>query len=156
MPSTAESPDRWAQLFNFTYLVIAMTSLNIEAIYTKQDEQVPGYLVAIFKTNQGLYQVGYGHFDKLQDINLNEFFENDLVERLKRKYDLLEIVDSRVTSDNDMHFLISNKFILVLGFTLSSTTEYSINEFWIEEDIYGANGNALTNFFELDKVTLPT
>src|SRR5687768_10292445 len=133
-----------------------MTNLIIEAIYTKQDDQIPEYLNVVFKTNYGLYQVGYGHFDEAKDINLTDFAENEFVEKLKNKYGVLEIVDSRVTYDNDMHFLISNKLILILGFTLNSTTEHSINEFWIEEDIYGSNSGALSDFFELDKVALPS
>ncbi|HEV8271011.1 MAG TPA: hypothetical protein VGQ04_06860 [Chitinophagaceae bacterium] len=131
-----------------------MTNLTIEAIYTKQDEQVPEYLIVVFNTNQGLYQVGYGHFYKAKDINLGDFVKSKFLDNLQSKYGILEIVDLRVTYDNDMYFLISNKFLLVLGFTLSSTTEHNINEFWVEEDIYDSNRNALDNFFELDKVAL--
>lgn len=54
-----------------------------------------------------------------------------------------------------MYFLISNKFLLVLGFTLNSSTENSINELWIREDIYSSNKNELNGFYELDKIVLP-
>jgi len=129
-------------------------NITIEAIYTKQDEQIPEYLVIVFETNQGLYQVGYGHFYKATDINLNDFVKSDFLNALKSKYGNLEIVDLRVTYDNDMHFLISNKFLLILGFTPSSTTKHSINEFSVEEDIYGSNKGALSDFLELNKVAL--
>lgn len=113
-------------------------------------------MAVVFETNKGFYRAGYGHFDKLDGINLLDFTNRDLLEGLKSKYGILEIVDLRVTYDNDMYFFISNKFLLVLGYTLSSETEHSINEFWLEEDIHGSNNNALNDFYELRKVTLPT
>ena len=130
-----------------------MANLTIESIYTKQDEQTPEYLVVVFETNQGLFKVGYGQFEKLSDINL-ENFQRDFLDELKSKYGILEILDLRVTYDNEMYFLISNKFLLVLGYTLSSETEYSTNEIWIEEDIHGANQEELKEFYELNKVNL--
>src|SRR5688572_30488813 len=103
-------------------------SFLIESIYTKQNEQIPEYLVVVFETNQGLYRVGYGQFEKASDVNLDDFKQRDFLDELKSKYGSLEISELRVTYDNDMYFLISDKFLLVLGYTLSSETEHSINE----------------------------
>ena len=133
-----------------------MANLTIKSIYTKQDEQIPEYLVVVFETNHGLYQVGYGHFDLVTGLNLLDFAKQDFLEELKSKYGVLEIIDLRVTYDNDMYFLVSNKFLLVLEFTLSSMTEHSINEFRIEEDIHGSNSSSLSDFYKLDKVALST
>lgn len=127
----------------------------INTIYTKRDEDIPEYLDVIFETNQGFFEVGYGHIKKVIDPTLDSFVKQDCIEELKTKYGQLEILDMRTTYDNDMYFLISNKFLLVLGFALSSSTENSINEFWIREDIYGSNKNELNDFYELDKIVLP-
>jgi len=132
-----------------------MASLTIESIYTKQNNDIPEYLDVVFETNQGFNRVGHGHFDKIYDINLSDFTHCDFLDNLKSKYGILEITDLRVTYDNEMYFLVSNKFLLILGYRLSSETKYSINEFWFEEDIYGSNNCSLTDFYELEKLTLP-
>ncbi len=132
------------------------TNLIIESIYTRQDKEIPEYLVVIFETNKGFFQVGYGHFNKVSHFSLHGYQKQEFVEVLKGKYGKLEIVDLRVTYDNDMYFLVSNSFLLVLGFVLNSTTEHSINEFWTTEEIYGRNRNVLIEFYELGKVMLPT
>ena len=132
-----------------------MDSFILESIYTKQDEQVPEYLVVVFETSKGFYHVGYGSIRKAVDLNLSDFTYHDQLEALKNKYETLEITDVRVTYDNDMYFLISGKFLLVLGFSLDTYTKHSINEFWLEEDIYGSNSEALVYFYELEQVTLP-
>ncbi|GEM_PF-3343192 len=126
----------------------------INTIYTKNDEQISEYLVVVFETNYGFYKVGHGIVTKIIDFNPTGYIKEDFLENLKVKYGSLQITDLRVTYDSNMYFFISNSFLLVLGFTLSSETENSVNEFWIEDDLQNSNKSILNDFYQLNKVVV--
>ena len=49
-----------------------MSNFILESIYSKPNKETPSYLDVIFKTNQGLFNIGYGRFDKILENNLSE------------------------------------------------------------------------------------
>ena len=126
-----------------------MQNIIIEEIYTRPGRAVPEYGNAFFKTNVGIFEVGVAHLKKCSDRDLADCTKASFIKELKLKYGSLVIKEARITYDSDKYFLISDKFLLVLGYQPGTYSELSTNNFWIIEDIDGANKNDFADFLEL-------
>ena len=127
-----------------------MQNIIIEEIYTRPDKKIPEYADAFFKTNVGIFEVGAGHIEKCIDCDLSDCTKANFINELKLKYGPLVIKEARITYDSDKYFLISDKFLLVLGYQPNTYSILSTNCFWIIEDIDGVNKNDFADFLELD------
>ena len=127
-----------------------MQNLFIEEIYTRPDKTIPEYGDAFFKTNAGIFEVGVAHIKKCIDCDLSDCTKVNFINELKLKYGPLVINEARITYDSNKYFLISNKFLLVLGYEVNTYSEISTNCFWIIEDIDGVNKSDFADFLELD------
>jgi hypothetical protein len=126
-----------------------MPMLIIESVYTKADENIPGYLEVLFEMNLGFYKAGVCTFQKINEYDLTMYDKSEFITDLKAKYGQLAISEMRITYDNDKYFLISSSFLLVLGYRLDSAGKDS-NEFWIIEDLHGSNKHDLEEFYAMD------
>ncbi len=131
-----------------------MNNILLENIFYCQNKDVAQYMDIYFETNLGMFQNNLTSIDILKNINLGEI--NRLVEldKFKEKYGKIHINEIRITYDNDMYLLISEKFILAIEYIPNTYFEHSVQQFRVIEDIWSSNKAEFDNFKELDIIKI--
>jgi hypothetical protein len=121
-----------------------------------QNKDVAEYMDIFFETNLGIFKNNLTSIDIQENINLKGFDRLVELDEFKEKYGELFIDEIRITYDNNMYLLISQKIFLAIEYVPNSYFEHSVQEFRIIEDIYDSNKNEFDDFKELDITKFPT
>jgi hypothetical protein len=121
-----------------------------------QNKDVAEYKDIFFETNLGIFKNNLTSIDIQENINLKGFDRLVELDEFKEKYGELFIDEIRITYDNNMYLLISQKIFLAIEYVPNSYFEHSVQEFRIIEDIYDLNKNEFDDFKELDIIKFPT
>jgi hypothetical protein len=132
-----------------------MNRILLKNIYYCQNKDVTEYMDIFFETNLGILKnkiTSIGFIDPFNLRTINRLEELDL---FREKYGNLYIDEVRITYDNNMYILISEKFILAIEYVLNTYSKHSVQEFRIIDNIDSSNKIELDEFKELDIVKLP-
>jgi hypothetical protein len=130
-----------------------MNKLQLKNIYYRKNQEIEEYRDIFIETNKGVLEAG-ALLDLVEEEGLLSMTRLEKLDILKKTYGELYINEARRTYDNDLYFLISDSFLLVIEYVLTSTSKLSIQEFRLIEDIHSTNQNELLGFKEMDLIDL--
>ena len=131
-----------------------MNRIYLKDVYYRQNKKIKEYKDIFLETDIGILKIFPAALN-LEVINelhtLDRLYELD---SFKTKYSELWIEEVRRTYDSDIYLLVSDKFLVVIEYTLNSNFEDSTQEFRIIDNIKSSNKSELDTFNELEIIQL--
>ena len=131
-----------------------MNRIYLKDVYYRPNKKIKEYKDIFLETDIGILKIFPAALN-LEVINelhtLDRLYELD---SFKTKYSELWIEEVRRTYDSDIYLLVSDKFLVVIEYTLNSNFEDSTQEFRIIDNIKSSNKSELDTFNELEIIQL--